>query len=391
MTQELVKYTRLPLIIAFKETSKYKDTYAGEIGTVALTSHLLKPENSKGKTVAVFMHPTGGGSYLPMLNSLAKQGIDTVWCDSRYRGTDSALIMEKVLIDLGECIKYLKNVLNYEKVILGGWSGGGSLSLFYQSQAENTSIVETPAGDAIDLISENFIPADGVMLIAAHESRHRTFTEWLDGSVLDEVNPENRKTELDIYDENNPNQPEYSNDFITEYRTSQIERNRKITTWVQEKLNDFKAKGDDNRELGFVVHRTMADPKWLDTSIDPNGRKPNWCFLGDPKTVNNSPIGLARFCSLRSWLSQWSYDLAQGDGINCAKKISVPTLVIGNTDDDGITPSHTKNLYEAIGHDDKSINWIEGANHYYFGQPDKSNEASLVCKSWLREKNLIDE
>ena len=206
----LNKYKRIPLIVTFKETSQYKDTYAGEIGTVALTAHLLKPDISTGKSVVIFMHPTGGGSYLPMLNSLAKQGIDTVWCDSRYRGTDSALIMEKVLIDLGQCIKHLKEVLNYEKVILGGWSGGGSLSLFYQSQAENTSITETPAGDPIDLVSENFIPADGVMLIAAHESRHRTFTEWIDGSVLDENNPEKRKLELDIYNKDNLNQPEYS-------------------------------------------------------------------------------------------------------------------------------------------------------------------------------------
>ena len=147
-----VKYQRTPLIFAFKDTSSYKDTYAGEIGTVALTAHLLKPFDSTNKTAVVFMHPTGGGSYLPMLNSLAKQNIDTVWCDSRYRGTDSALIMEKVLIDLGNCIKSLKSDHGYEKIILGGWSGGGSLSLFYQSEAENPSITETPAGDAINLI-----------------------------------------------------------------------------------------------------------------------------------------------------------------------------------------------------------------------------------------------
>ena len=385
----LNKYKRIPLIVTFKETSQYKDTYAGEIGTVALTAHLLKPDISTGKSVVIFMHPTGGGSYLPMLNSLAKQGIDTVWCDSRYRGTDSALIMEKVLIDLGQCIKHLKEVLNYEKVILGGWSGGGSLSLFYQSQAESTSITETPAGDPIDLVSENFIPADGVMLIAAHESRHRTFTEWIDGSVLDENNPEKRKLELDIYNKDNLNQPEYSNDFIQAYRHSQIQRNRNITAWVQEKLNDFKKKGENNREFGFVVHRTMADPKWLDASIDPNGRKPNWCFLGEPEIVNNSPIGLARFCSLRSWLSQWSYDLAQGDGIKSAENISVPTLVIGNTADDGITPSHTHNLYNAVGNENKELVWIQDANHYYFGQPEKAQESAKTCNRWLQENNLI--
>ena len=389
MNEELNKYRRIPLIISFKETSEFKDTYAGEIGTVALTAHLLKPESSNGKSIVVFMHPTGGGSYLPILNSLAKQGVDTLWCDSRYRGTDSALIMEKVLIDLGQCIKHLKQVHKYEKVILGGWSGGGSLSLFYQSQAENPSITETPAGDPIDLVSQKFIPADGLMLIAAHESRHRTFTEWIDASVNDEANPENRDEELDIYNKENPNQPEYTQDFIKTYRASQIQRNRNITSWVQQKLEDYTKQGEKSRELGFVVHRTMADPKWLDPTIDPNGRKPNWCFLGQPEIVNNSPIGLGRYCSLRSWLSQWSYDLAQGDGLTCARNISIPSLVIGNSDDDGITPSHTKNLYNAIGHENKYLEWIEGANHYYFGQPEKSYESASVCRNWLERMRLI--
>ena len=384
-----VKYQRIPLIFTFQDNSSYKDTYAGEIGTVALTAHLLKPKDSSSKTVVVFMHPTGGGSYLPMLNSLAKQNIDTVWCDSRYRGTDSALIMEKVLIDLGNCIRSLKVDHGYEKIVLGGWSGGGSLSLFYQSEAENPSITETPAGDPVNLIDEKFIPADAIMLIAAHESRHRTFTEWIDGSVVDELEPELRNTELDIYSQENSNQPPYSSDFIETYRKAQIERNRRITAWVQENLSNFKKRNEENRELGFVVHRTMADPKWLDPTIDPNGRKSNWCFLGDPKVVNNSPIGLARYCSLRSWMSQWSYDHAKGDGINCAQGISVPTLVIGNTADDGITPSHTNNLFNAIGNEKKKLVWIQDANHYYFGQPEKAIESAETCHEWLKENNLI--
>ena len=383
-----VKYQRIPLIFTFQDNSSYKDTYAGEIGTVALTAHLLKPKDSSSKTVVVFMHPTGGGSYLPMLNSLAKQNIDTVWCDSRYRGTDSALIMEKVLIDLGNCIRSLKVDHGYEKIVLGGWSGGGSLSLFYQSEAENPSITETPAGDPVNLIDEKFIPADAIMLIAAHESRHRTFTEWIDGSVVDELEPELRNTELDIYSQENSNQPPYSSDFIETYRKAQIERNRRITAWVQENLSNFKKRNEENRELGFVVHRTMADPKWLDPTIDPNGRKSNWCFLGDPKVVNNSPIGLARYCSLRSWMSQWSYDHAKGDGINCAQGISVPTLVIGNTADDGITPSHTNNLFNAIGNEKKKLVWIQDANHYYFGQPEKAIESAETCHEWLKENKL---
>ena len=383
-------YKRLPLIFSFQEKSSYKDTYAGEIGNVSIKAHLLVPEGVQAKTVVIFMHPTGGGSYLPMLNALAKKGIHTVWCDSRYRGTDSALIMEKVVIDLANCIKFLKTKHGYKKVILGGWSGGGSLSLLYQAEAENPSISSTPAGDPLDLTEQGLIPADGLMLIASHISRHRTFTEWLDGSVIDENDPENREAELDIYNLNNINQPPYSEDFLDKYLASQISRNRKITAWVKAKLNQFRSEGDLTKEHAFIVHRTMADPRWLDSSIDPNDRKPNWCFLGDPKVVNNSPIGLGRYCSLRSWLSQWSYDDANGDGIRCAKEITIPTIVIGNTADDGITPSHTNSLFEAIGHEDKEIHWIKGANHYYFGQPGKSLESASLCRNWLKNHDFID-
>jgi pimeloyl-ACP methyl ester carboxylesterase len=298
--------------------------------------------------------------------------------------------MEKVVVDLGNCIKNLKERHGYEKVILGGWSGGGSLSLFFQAQAENPTVTSTPAGDPPDLSQQGFVPADGIMLIAAHLARHRTFTQWLDPSVVDEDNPENRMQELDIYDPANPNQPPYSADFLERFAEAQIERNRRITASVKDKLAEYKANGEINREYAFVVHRTMADPRWLDPAVDPNEREPNWCFLGDPKIVNDSPIGLARYCSLRSWLSQWSFDDANGDGLESAKRITVPALVIGNTADDGITPSHTNQLYEAIGHDNKEIHWIEGANHYYFGQPDKAAESAALCGDWLGRQGLVE-
>ena len=63
---------------------------------------------------------------------------------------------------------------------------------------------------------------------------------------------------------------------------------------------------------------TMADPKCLDPTIDPNERAPGTSFLGDPRIVNDGPIGLARFSTLRSWLSQWSVDDSKADGIVAA-------------------------------------------------------------------------
>ncbi|MCG8312219.1 MAG: alpha/beta fold hydrolase [Pseudomonadales bacterium] len=385
--QESKHYDRIPYMVVFQEKSKYKDTYAGPMNFVALEAHLLKPK-SESKTVVIFMHPIGGGAYLPMVSSLAKKGYHVIYCNSRYRGTDSALMMEKVALDLGACVRDAKERLGYEKVVLAGWSGGGSLSLFYQSQAMNPTITETPAGDECNLVEAGLVPADGMMLLAAHISRAGTLTEWMDASVLDESDPTKRDPELDIYDSNNPNKPPYSAEFVERYRQAQIDRNRKITAWVKQKLQDFKNDGLENEEFAFVVHGTMADPRFLDPSLDPNDRPANWCYLGDPKAVNNGPVGLARFCTLRSWLSQWSYDDSNADGLKCAANIGVPALVIGNTADDACTPSHTHRLYESVGVEDKEMHEIKGANHYYFGQPDKMEEAASLCADWLNRKGF---
>jgi len=380
-------YTRIPYVIVFEDKSPFKDTYAGQIDTVALSAQLLKPD-TPSDTVVIWSHPIGGGSYLPMMNALARAGVHVIYVDTRYRGADYALIMEKVVCDLGACVRDAKERMGYKNVILGGWSGGGSMALFYQAEAENPSVKATPAGEPPDLTTRDFIPADGIMLVAAHLARHLTLTEWLDPSVMDENNPENRDVELDIYNPNNPHKPPYSADYLERFRAAQIARNRRITAGVKEKLAAFREAGQMNREHCFIVPRTMAEPKWLDPTIDPNGRKPGWCFLGEPEIVNESPVGLARFCSLRSWLSQWSYDDANANGLTCAARISIPALVIGNTADDGITPEHTHGLYHAIPHDDKKLVWIQDANHYYFGQRDKANESASVCAEWLVAKGF---
>lgn len=386
----LYKYNRKPFLVAFEEKNKFKDTYAGSAELVALEGHLLEPIDKPSKTVIVFMHPIGGGAYLPMPIALAKAGYHVIYCNSRYRGVDSALIMEKCVIDLGACIRHAKEKFGYEKVILAGWSGGGSLSLFYQAQAENPTVTSSPAGDPPDLTQADLIPADGMMLLAAHISRAGTLTEWMDASILDENDPTKRDPELDIYNPENPNQPPYSDEFVSRYREAQVARNRKITAWVKQKLADFKAQGLENEEFAFVVHGTMADPRWLDKTLDPNDRPENWCYLGDPKQVNNGPVGLARFSTLRSWLSQWSYDDSNADGLKSAAQISVPTLVIGNTADDACTPSHTYRLFEAVSHDNKELKEIQGANHYYFGQPDKLFEAAVTVDQWLKKQGFAD-
>ena len=84
----------------------------------------------------------------------------------------------------------------------------------------------------------------------------------------------------------------------------------------------------------------MCDVRWLDPRIDPNGRRPGWCYLGDPRTANTSPPGLARYSSLRSWLSQWSYDLSNAKGPKNAARIRrTPVLQVENQADDAVPAS----------------------------------------------------
>ncbi len=383
-------FERIPYLLLFQEKSAgFKDVYGG-VDRVVLRSHLLRPPGSQSGTVIIFMHPIGGGEYLPLPMALAKAGHHVIYCQSRYPNNDTALIMEKVAVDLGECIRDAKERLGYSTVILGGWSGGGSLALFYQRQAEHATVSCTPAGDPPNLLEENLTPADGMLLLAAHVSRALTLTEWMDASILDEAHPEIRDPELDLYNPHNPNQAPYSTAFQERYSAAQIARNRRITAWVKSKLAQLRAQGRPNDEFAFTVHGTMAAPVWLDKGIDPNERQPNSCFLGDPRVVNNGPVGLARFTTLRSWLSQWSYDESNANGIADAAHMSLPTLVISNGADDACTPSHAHRLFAALANNNKELVEISGATHYYLGQHEQLRTAEQACTQWLRRQGLTD-
>ena len=378
-------FTRIPLVIAYSEPMGVRDTYGGIAGQVVLQAHHLKPA-TPSDTLVIFMHPMGIMHYLPLPRAMAAAGVHCLSAVSRYPNNDSALIMEKVVLDLGAWVRHAKEKLGYAKVLLGGWSGGGSLSLFYQSQAVRPTVTETPAGDPCDL--SGLIPADTVMLLAAHCSRSETLTEWLDPSIVDEADPDTRDPAWNLYADPAPATPPYEAAWIAEFRARQIARNRRITAWAEETLASLRQREGPNAERAFVVHGTMADPRWLDPSIDANDRKPGWCYLGDPKLINDSPGGLGRFTTTRSWLSQWSYDRSNADHRKCADIGNVPVLVIGNSADDACTPSHTQRLFDTVVSPDKTLHTIAGATHYYAGQPDKLAEAGGLVTGWLAQRGL---
>lgn len=377
-----MRIMREPYGYAYAEKSRLKETYGGPEGQVFVECMRIRPEEGESKTVILFSHPIGGGSFLPMVTALAKAGRHVIYCNTRYRGNDTALILEKCVLDLGACIADLKQRFGYEKVVLGGWSGGGSLSLFYQDQAEHPTITHTPAGDPVDLVAANLQPADAILLLAAHISRSVTMTEWIDPSILDEDRPFERDRELNIYDPDSPNQPPYSEAFVARFRAAQIERNRRITARAKQTLAELKAT-DPDMERPFVVYGTMSDVRWTDPTQDPSDRRPYTCYLGEPRIANDGPVGLGRFTTLRSWLSQWSYDESRANGVTNGAGVSCPTLTINNTADLACTPSHARRLFEALGSKDKTYVDIEGADHYYMERPDLLPTAVKTVTEWL--------
>ena len=201
----MTEIERRPIIVSFVEPSKFTEVYGfvGNQGKVFLEGQLLLPINRPSNTILLFMHPATTLNLLPMPIAMAQAGVHVMCCGSRYAKNDSALIMEKVIADLGAYIRHAKEQLGYEKVVLVGWSGGGSLAVTYQAEAEKPLIKSTPSGEAYDTSELDLIPADALMSIAAHLSRAETLTEWIDASVQDEMNPEIRDTELDLYNVNN--------------------------------------------------------------------------------------------------------------------------------------------------------------------------------------------
>jgi pimeloyl-ACP methyl ester carboxylesterase len=113
------------------------------------------------------MHPASTLQLLPVPRAAARRGAHVLCAGSRYARNDTAAIFEKVAQDLRAYIRHAKEVWGYERVVLIGWSGGGSLALFYQSQAEAQSVTQTPAGDPVDLTKARLIPADAVIVQAA--------------------------------------------------------------------------------------------------------------------------------------------------------------------------------------------------------------------------------
>lgn len=376
--------------VVFNEDSPVREVYGftGAQGRINLEGVRFRPRGRPSRTLLIYMHPASTLELLPVPRAMAAAGAHVLCAGSRYARNDAPLIMEKVVVDCGAYVRHAKEVWDYDKVVLAGWSGGGSLAVFYQSQAERPTITQTPAGDPVEMAG--LVRGDGIIFHAAHLSRAEVLCEFIDPSVLDEHDPSIRDPELDLYDRRNPNRPPYSAEFLAHFRSAQLARVRRRTAWVKEVLATIRARRSQESERAILTHCTMAEPRFLDATIDPNDRAIGTCFLGDPRSANHSPAGVARYSTLRAWLSQWSIDDSQALALRNVRNVTAPLLVIENSADDAVPQPHTRMLFEASSSPDRQFECIKGANHYYAGQPDQLQEAVAVVFEWMQGRRLID-
>ena len=296
----------------------------------------LEDPTSSRKVAYLVIHPTNNfmGHYL--LEPMRDRGRAILALNTRYLGTDTMLLMERAIQDLGAGVRFLREQ-GFKKIVLLANSGGGSLSALYQQQAEKLTITTTPDGRPIDLHPLDLPPADAIALLCAHPGRACTLTDMIDPSVIDDNELSQVERSLDLY--NSRNGPTYAADCLAAYRAAQRARKQRLTDRVITRLAELDANPESPlRDEPLLVQRTMADPGNLDLSIDTNDRKLG-SIWGDPRAINYAANGTARYSTLRSFLSQWSVQYSRADGPRCLAQTSVPVLNIDYTADQIVFPS----------------------------------------------------
>jgi len=209
----------------------------------------------------------------------------------------------------------------------------------------------------------------------------------LDPSVVDEANPTAVNSRLDMYDPANGYRPmaegpsRYAAGFLAEFRAAQRARcerlDRLALEWCEEAAY-FRAKlgaaepAERPRLARYalqrrylLVYRTLADPRYLDPTLDPSERPLGSIFsFGRDPVVGNYGDGLARAMSARGWLSTWSGLRSNAALERTLPAVTVPTLVLAARADMDIYPAECRRAFEACGARDRTYGELAWAGHY---------------------------
>ncbi len=231
----------------------------------------------------------------------------------------------------------------------------------------------------------------------------------IDPSVADEDAPEAVIPELDMYNPDNgwrpwPGACVYDRDWLAGYRRAQRERIARIDAVAKSSIEAARVAreriagvdaGEDLLRWRYLrqravhtryltIYRTLADPAYLDPTIDPDDRPMGSLFaFPDPLDANYGRGGLARSMTARGWLSTWSGLSSHARLADTMPHVVVPTLILHPTSDTEIRVHQALGIRDAAGSDDVTYHAMKGAPHYLEGH---RREAMELCVEWLRAR-----
>ena len=352
----------------------------------AASRGLLWTDSARRATCAIhMMHPRADQGLHYAIPALLHAGFDVLARSSRWPNNDVATIHELLVLDVAAGIRELRD-RGYASVVLFGSSGGGPLAAFYQAQAQTGPpgrLVDTPAGDPCDLNSVDLPEADGLVLFGTHIGEGYVMGKLLDPAVVREEDPLLSDPELDMYDERNgyvspPQSSRYSPEFLARYRAAQLERAKRLDIVARDLVQhqqdaeiQWQASGayEDFRpaRLGWhmVVYRTMADPAFVDLSIEPDDRiVQSYGGSPNPRQDNYGDSGFGRYLTPRAWLSTWSPASTRVDLRSSLSVSNAPLLLVHLRGDCGFRLSEVESCFSSAAAKDKELIEIPRTDHY---------------------------
>ncbi len=369
------------------------------------------------KTVVCFMHPKADMSRHYAIPAIVEAGYAAFGQNSRWLNNDELCVHENLLLDVAAGVRFLRK-RGFDKIVLCGNSGGGSLFAFYIAQSCTEPpgrLTQTPAGDYLDLNAHELLCVDGYINLAAHLGEGKILMGMIDPSVSDEHDPLSCDPSLDPFNPDNgyrepPASSHYSPRFVDRYRAAQRTRVERIDGMARDILRqraearhelispDFARRPWAERSRAMrgavvcpylVVYRTEADLRMFDLSLDPSERDVGSLFSYRPDLSNYMEFGFGRVQTARAWLSTWSGISSNADVLRNAPLVRVPSLVVYYRGDNAIFPGDVKIAFDALGASDKQLKSAPG-DHYGFGVGTQERSGAPLAlrhvTGWLRER-----
>jgi hypothetical protein len=331
--------------------------------------------------VATLMHPRSDVTRHYLVPLLLEAGI-AVWTQStRSPGSDLMLIHEEAVTDFAAGMAFLADH-GFEEIVTLGVSGGGPLLALYLQQAARSAsarLSHTPGGKPTVLPDLTMPLPNRTVFLAAHPGPGLILQRCIDPAVASETDPSVTVTSLDLYDPANGFEPStpvrYPEEFLIGYRQAQWQRVARIDAYARalvERRQSAKSRGATSHNLADVraglvtgvltIHRTDADPRCVDLSLDPSDRPYGSVWGRRPDITNFGLTGFGRLATAEAWLSTWSANSSRARFVDCAAEITTPTLFIEFTGDQIAMPADSAAMFASIASDRKDHQRIRGTH-----------------------------